>query len=465
MGDSSVCTSSSARTLVLPAISGRPEIMQSPRWALTRRKVARACGLAQRGSLMLMSNGDDLDPATFRNSLRNLGVKLTPVELGALFRAFDVNGDGTVGAAEFAKALYDMGRVERRQQIKSERAANARCLGKVHRREAYFAEKHRLMALVRVADRYSTRDRDRALRKIEAVAANWEPPPRGPPLTPFTEGGPLSTSEFWHELRAVFNVVLDPEELAAMMDFFDSDGSGAVDGAEFASRFFRLSSEMRRARLEKERRDHEARLDRDRANRAVTDARYYTRTLASVPDDYSEEDEASALEKIAKVARGTLTGATAPELRPFKEGAYLDATALRHYLRSCFRVKLTPPELAALVGILDQSGDGLIDAGEFLNCFYKIVRREQANHVREKFRANAQRAQSEVDLQDKFREITERCKQIKVVWPKDKEAEDASQGTVVKVSDDVADFLDDIDRQWAKAERKHRKSLHRATVV
>ena len=125
MGDSSVCTSSSARTLVLPAISGRPEIMQSPRWALTRRKVARACGLAQRGSLMLMSNGDDLDPATFRNSLRNLGVKLTPVELGALFRAFDVNGDGTVGAAEFAKALYDMGRVERRQQIKSERAANA----------------------------------------------------------------------------------------------------------------------------------------------------------------------------------------------------------------------------------------------------------------------------------------------------------------------------------------------------
>ena len=154
MGDSSVCTSSSARTLVLPAISGRPEIMQSPRWALTRRKVARACGLAQRGSLMLMSNGDDLDPATFRNSLRNLGVKLTPVELGALFRAFDVNGDGTVGAAEFAKALYDMGRVERRQQIKSERAANARCLGKVHRREAYFAEKHRLMALVKVADLY-----------------------------------------------------------------------------------------------------------------------------------------------------------------------------------------------------------------------------------------------------------------------------------------------------------------------
>jgi len=117
------------------------------------------------------------------------------------------------------------------------------------------------------------------------------------------------------------------------------------------------------------------------------------------------------------------------------------------------------------VGILDQSGDGLIDAGEFLNCFYKIVRREQANHVREKFKANAQRAQSEVDLQDKFREITERCKQIKVVWPKDKEVEEESQGTVVKVSDDVADFLDDIDKQWAKAERKHRKSLHRATVV
>ena len=63
---------------MLPNISARPEIMTSPRWATTRRKLARACGLAQRGSLMLMSNGDDLDPASFRNALGNLGVKLSP---------------------------------------------------------------------------------------------------------------------------------------------------------------------------------------------------------------------------------------------------------------------------------------------------------------------------------------------------------------------------------------------------
>ena len=451
---------------MLPNISARPEIMTSPRWATTRRKLARACGLAQRGSLMLMSNGDDLDPASFRNALGNLGVKLSPAELGALFRGFDVNGDGTVAAAEFAKTLYDLGRRERRQQLKLERAANAKCLQRVVDRDNYFAEKHRRMALVRVAARYDADDRDRALRKLESVAKYWEPPPRGPPLTPFTEGGPLSTSEFWHELRAVFNVVLDPEELAAMMDFFDNDGSGAVDGAEFASRFFRLSSEMRRARLQKERQDHWTRCDRETAVKAATDARYYTRTLAEVPDDYTEEDEANALEKIAKVARGTLTGATAPELRPFKEGAFLDATALRHYLRSCFRVKLTPPELAALVGILDQSGDGLIDAGEFLNCFYKIVRREQANHVREKRQSNTNRRDKENSLSDKFREIAERCKQIKVVWPKEKAIDDdGSLGTVVNVSDDIADFLAGIDREWTKAEKKHKTRVRRATEV
>lgn len=416
---------------------------------------------------MLMSTGDDLDPAQFRNSLRNLGVKLTPTELGALFQAFDVNSDGTVAAAEFAKTLYDMGRKERRQQIKVERSNNARCLEKVRARDEYFAEKHRRMALVKVASEYSTADRNRALAKLEAVAGAWEPPPRGPPLTPFTEGGPLSCSEFWHELRVVFNVVLDPEELAAMMDFFDSDGSGAVDGAEFASRFFRLSSEMRRARLEKER---QGLAERKRTAKEVHDAieeRYFRRTLAKVADEYTPDDEASALEKIAKVARGTLTGATAPELRPFKEGAFLDATALRHYLRSCFRVKLSPEELAALIGILDQSGDGLIDAGEFLNCFYKIVRREQANHVHAKFAANIKRKESEVKLKQKYQDIFERCTRVNVVWPKQDKEDDTSlsDSTVVKVSDDVADFLDNIDAEWNKAERKRKSGIRRATLA
>ena len=115
---------------------------------------------------------------------------------------------------------------------------------------------------------------------------------------------------------------------------------------------------------------------------------------------------------------------------------------------------------------MDQSGDGLIDAGEFLNCFYKIVRREQANHVREKRQSNTNRRDKENSLSDKFREIAERCKQIKVVWPKEKALDDdGSLGTVVNVSDDIADFLAGIDREWTKAEKKHKTRVRRATEV
>lgn len=273
----------------------------------------------------------------------------------------------------------------------------------------------------------------------------------------------------------VFNVVLDPEELAAMIDFFDSDRSGSVDGAEFASRFFRLSSDMRRARLDRERLEEAARKQKAKSVHEAIEDRYFRRTLATVADEYGDEDEISALAKIAKVARGTLTGATAPELRPFKEGAYLDATALRHYLRTCFRVKLTPEELAALMGILDMSGDGHIDGGEFLNSFYKIVRREQADHVHAKFDANVRRARSETALKQKYVDIYERTTRVKVVWPKKEKLDGTDDhaslgsaktaGTVVSVSEDVADFLSDIDAQWNKAERQRKRRVRRATIL
>ena len=36
---------------------------------------------------------------------------------------------------------------------------------------------------------------------------------------------------------------LTPEELSALIDHFDKDGDGHVDGAEFLSTFFRLAQE------------------------------------------------------------------------------------------------------------------------------------------------------------------------------------------------------------------------------
>ena len=128
-----------------------------------------------------------------------------------------------------------------------------------------------------------------------------------------------------------------------------------VDGGEFASRFFRLSAELRSARFDEERRSGSSdKGDNGDVEEAIHE-RFFARDEEALLEDYTEDDEASALGKLAKIARGALRGAAAPDLNPFKKGSNMDATTLKHFLKVCLRITLTPAELAALMGVLDQT--------------------------------------------------------------------------------------------------------------
>ena len=136
----------------------------------------------------------------------------------------------------------------------------------------------------------------------------------------------------------VFNVQLDPSELAAVMAFFANE-DGLVDGGEFASRFFRLSAELRSARFDEERRSREQRQRRQRDVEEAIHERFFARDEEALLEDYTEDDEASALGKLAKIARGALRGAAA-RLKPLEKGSNMDATTLKHFLKVCLRITL-----------------------------------------------------------------------------------------------------------------------------
>ena len=95
-------------------------MLDSPRWALTRRKLARGAFVIDQKELRQLATGADLDPKSFAKQMRSLNVKLNAKELGMLFCAFDNDGDGTVAAKEFAKHLSD---VKTEEKIKRERLA------------------------------------------------------------------------------------------------------------------------------------------------------------------------------------------------------------------------------------------------------------------------------------------------------------------------------------------------------
>ena len=141
----------------------------------------------------------------------------------------------------------------------------------------------------------------------------------------------------------------------------------------------------------------------------------------------------------------------------------MDATTLKHFLKVCLRITLTPAELAALMGVLDRHGDGLVDGAEFLTCFHKIVRIEHRRRREEEGMARQRKQESEERLLRRIRDKAEKVNAINVSWPSIEEVEEyATRSAVCKVSSDVAGFLDELDAEWPEdSVKRKRKTVRR----
>ena len=152
--ETSRASSLGGTTLVLPNIKGAGAMLESPRWAVTRRKLKQAASNAARQHLRLLGTGADLDPADLHKVLKGLGVKLTPAELGMLFCAFDANGDGA--------ARRGRPRLSRRVRLRAARTAPAR----LH-----------LSARCRLHRVEWTRSSQGLMRRLSTCRLRWKRPP------------------------------------------------------------------------------------------------------------------------------------------------------------------------------------------------------------------------------------------------------------------------------------------------
>eukprot|EP00620_Florenciella_sp_RCC1587_P019114 CAMPEP_0182578550 /NCGR_PEP_ID=MMETSP1324-20130603/41358_1 /TAXON_ID=236786 /ORGANISM="Florenciella sp., Strain RCC1587" /LENGTH=77 /DNA_ID=CAMNT_0024794505 /DNA_START=8 /DNA_END=238 /DNA_ORIENTATION=+ len=60
-----------------------------------------------------------------------------------------------------------------------------------------------------------------------------------------------------------------------------------------------------------------------------------------------------------------------------------------------FNIRLTPPELGALMKFFDKDGDGVIDCSEFLITFFKVGFEEKDKRAKAKAKLKEQKRQKE----------------------------------------------------------------------
>ena len=88
---------------------------------------------------------------------------------------------------------------------------------------------------------YTLKDHTSALNKIKDIAARFDP---RAPLTPVivrSFAARLDPNGLFEQLKKSLDVVLTEKELAAMMDYFDRDKSGTVEGSEFWIAFLKVT--------------------------------------------------------------------------------------------------------------------------------------------------------------------------------------------------------------------------------
>ena len=327
--------------------------------------------------------GFHMDTNTFRQQLRRgIGCKLSLEETQSIMFLFDTDNDGLADGQEFLLTFYRF-RFEHRQQlltdrINAERKIMSRAKQRAHKRAEEFEKKYQIT----VDYDYTAEERKTALDKITAAAFAYDKQMPGSVQLNAFDGASMSPKIFKEQLKHVFGIVLSPQELGALMNFFDRDGDGMINCAEFLVAFFRMGFEERTKFVRNEREKKlKIKREKERIEREEKELLEKQNKL-KVSYNYTEEDKVTAFTKLRDAARlydRTLPGAVS--MSGF-DGAFMEPHVFKEQLRRVFNLKISAGELGVLMHTFDDDGDGTINCAEFTKNFLKMGFIERENEIR-----------------------------------------------------------------------------------
>jgi len=314
-----------------------------------------------------------MTPKQFNEQLRRVfNIHLSPPELGSFIKSMVREGEEVINCATFLVQFLRLGFNERSRRMNAVWAEKARINEERERKRLEDLAELETKNALKCSFEFLPEDKERALQKLREAARLYDKAAPGAMSMQSFEVLSMPPHIFKEQLKRVFNLKVTPSELGALMSIFDAENSGEVPCNYFAKNFLAMGISERdrelKLNLEKQRKADEMR----RIEQELKAKELANKNALQVASQFTEEEALQAMLKMTEAAfyfDKTMPGA--PSLTAF-ESLEMDPVVFKEQLRRAFNMKLSPPELAALMCFFDPKGTGKIVCQEFLMKFLKL---------------------------------------------------------------------------------------------
>ena len=321
-----------------------------------------------------------MPPHIFKEQLkRAFGIKATPPELAALMKIFDTEGTGMIDCADFIVKFVKVGTDERMRRKeawrKHQKEANQRRLQQEMEKQV----RKEMQSNLKVKYDFTDDEYASAMSKLTEAAVHFNKGGPGSVGLNAFEGQSMPPHVFKEQLKLVFSMRVTPGELGALMRIFDKDGDGVVNCQEFLMKFFKVGQDEKtrifRAVAEQKKIYMENLEEKARREKEEKEAM----AMAEADFDFLEEEFDAALSKFVQLAMVADARTLGPAGLKTFETASLTPKEFREALKRTFGVRVTAPELGALVTLFDTSLGGTVSTHSFISTLV-LVRAKLGPH-------------------------------------------------------------------------------------
>lgn len=315
-----------------------------------------------------------LTPGMFREVVkRTFNIVLTPSELAAMIAEYD-NGSGNVDTSKFLVSFIKLGHEEREKrkamQIEKQRNMDA-VREKAEEMKKKEADEKMNMKINYV---YTPEEKEEAFRKLAVSAKKFDKAhPAAMSLDGFEEKT-MKPHVFREMLKRTFNFLPTPQELGALIHFFDHDNSGEVSSKKFLIHFVKVGiAERDREHKESLKKLQDDKILREKFHHEQMAAQW-AKAEMNIIFEYTEEEKALAVEKLTIASSKFDPASPGPMGLLGFQAKYLSPTIFREMLKRCFNLILTNGELAALIHEFEEkdSVKHNINCHDFLIKFHAL---------------------------------------------------------------------------------------------